>query len=294
MGDDSAGLLGNATLNIIGIVISTVLPLLLLRYFRNQEKKTTEKQKEQRTALDENTKKLEDLAKQGVREQKEQTQKMIEGLEARHIKTIKELEDNYGKIQTTMIESLKHEKDIAHKELAADFRKYMLDATEELKNEDKRIVEDIRKEGLIRDQRLIDEMRRHVDLKNSEILIKVSAMADSIKDLDGKIKQVSDNVAGVNIKQVEMHKNQEVMIISLQKRADLVNGNVAAIRNDIVDIHEEIDSLYVKNNSPRSAASTATEMQKRKRRSADKRHQIREKTLSDESDINGIGPNSLY
>lgn len=289
MGDESAGFLGNATLNIIGIVISTVLPLLLLRYFRNQEKKSSEKQREQRTALDENTKKLEDLAKEGVREQKEQTAKMIEALESRHTKVIKDLEENNNKIQTAMVESLKHEKEVAHKEMAADFRKYMIDVSEELKAEDKRIVEDIRKEGIIRDQLLIDEMRRHVDLKNTELLIKIGAMTDSLKELDGKIKHVSESVQHVDSKQMDMRKNQEIMISSLQKRADLVNGNVAAIRNDIVDIHDEVDNLYSKLDNPSDRA-----MQQRKRRSNTKRSQIRQKTLSDESDINGNGTDLMY
>lgn len=292
MGDEG-GFLGNATLNVVGIVISTVLPLLLLRYFRNNEKKQAEKQKQQHDSIEENTKKLELLAKEGVREQREQTQKMIEALEGRHSKVIQELEENNKKIQQTMIESLKHEKEVAHKEMAADFRKYMLDVTEELKDEDKRIVEDIRKEGLVRDQRLIDEMRRHVDIKNSELLAKVVIMTDSLKELDSKIKLVSDNVSDVNSKQMDMRRNQETMISSLQKRADLVNGNVSAIRNDIVDIHDEIDSLYSKFDDP-----SPKNMLQRKRRSNAKRNMIRQKAMADDSDVNdngtGRGSTSMY
>jgi hypothetical protein len=281
MGDESTGFLGNATLNIIGIVISTVLPLLLLRYFRNQEKKQLEKQKEQRQALDMNTKKLEDLAKESTREQKEQTQKMIESLEGRHSKTLHEMEENYSKIQHKMLDDLKHEKEVAHKEMAADFRKHMLDMVTELKNEDKRIVDDIRKEGLIRDQRLLDELQRLVDLKNNEVIIKVNAMADSLKETNTKIRRVGEEVEELGQKQKDMRANQEIMIVSLQKRADMTNGNVAAIRKDIVEIQEDMDEIHDKVSGNGRQPS---EKRVRKRQRNQKRHEIAQNEFSDDMD----------
>lgn len=198
MGDDVS--LGNIALNIVGIAISAALPLLILRYFKIRDNARDERQRDAKEAVEKNSEELKRLTKDSAAQQRETTLHMIKEFE-------KKFEDQSSKVA----DEIKHEKEIAHKQMMLEIKENIL---------------------------------------------------TSHNDLGKKIDEV-------NNKQLEMKRNQESMIGNLQNRADMVNGNVAVIRDEILDLQEDLDDLYERMDTP-----TPTEKRERKRKRRKKRQEI--------------------
>lgn len=127
------------------------------------------------------------------------------------------------------------------------------------------------------------ELKRHADINDGELL-------HNITELKADIHYNSKRVDEIAIKQEELNKEQNVIVMGLKTRADLTNGNIEKIRNDLMDLQDTIDVVSTKlheNIIPTVASKAAIVQKKRKR--ARKRKQIDENAINQDLAKQNIG-----
>lgn len=193
--------LSNSTLNIVGIVIAAVLPLIIIRYFAHMDKK----------------------------------------------------------------------RDVKEAKIA-----------QELKEKQENIARDLK----IANAEIAEAVKRHADINDGELLHNITELKEDLQYNSKRIDEIA-------LKQELMSKEQNVIVMGLQTRADLTNGNIEKIRNDLMDLQDTIDVVSTKlheNIIPTVASKAALVQKKRKR--ARKRKQIDEDAINQDLAKQNIGSNN--
>lgn len=114
-----------------------------------------------------------------------------------------------------------------------------LKVASELKTHNEKTASDLK----LASMDIATELQKHLDEK-------INNTNKSIEDLGKRIEMINDNqseiskrVDAISTKQLETHKDQLELISDLQHRADMTNGNIGNIRNDLMDVQEAIEDI---------------------------------------------------
>lgn len=70
------------------------------------------------------------------------------------------------------------------------------------------------------------------------------AQSKTLDNVVARTQQIEDRTVETIKNQAIALASQQDMLTGLQKRSDLVNGNIASIRTDVADLSDDLDELY--------------------------------------------------
>lgn len=195
----------NIVLNIGGLLASAILPIFILRYLQNKEKKEEKKAAEIKLVAESTARELKESTEKNARDLREVTEK--------NAITIKDTTER----------------------IASDLQRDTTMVNERLATELKTITE-----------KIALDLLHQTEKKNAEILQKLSDMAILVEANSKRVDRISDALTTVNTKQEKMGMSMETMISNLHQKADITNGNVENIRNDLLSLQEDTDEVFEK------------------------------------------------
>ena len=90
---------------------------------------------------------------------------------------------------------------------------------------------------------IADDLRKHLDDKIASINLSITDLGKRIDLVNGAQSEISKRVDTISANQLKTRTDQMELINDLQHRADMTNGNVENIRNDIMDVQESVEDI---------------------------------------------------
>jgi hypothetical protein len=101
-----------------------------------------------------------------------------------------------------------------------------------------KIAKDLKIQSQIADENIAKTLNETTTKTASDLRATISKLADDIQSQTGQQnKEILDKISGVD-------KRLSDMITSLQYKSEMTNGNVASIRKDLLEIQEDVDTIY--------------------------------------------------
>lgn len=182
------------------------------------------------------------------------------------------------------------------KKLADDLKSNTERIAMDLKSNEERIARELK----IASVDIAEKLQVHLDAQNSNIMQNIETISNTIVSLGERVDKISIKVDELSIRQTETQKDQLALIKDLQHRADLTNGNIQHIRNDIMDVQDVADNISDRmkqqaqhfllgpsDREEKASEQTAREVRNKDRRI--KRKEIEDDALSQQIDKNNMG-----
>lgn len=134
-------------------------------------------------------------------------------------------------------------KEEALKKTTEDNAAHLKKATEDIADNIKEQAEERASELKTATQEIADRIKREADTR--EVLVR-SYTDKTMDGLKAQIADVDRKVMETLSKQQDMLSQQQSLLGGLTKRSDMVNGNIANIRGDLIEIDDAVDELYTK------------------------------------------------
>lgn len=172
------------------------------------------------------------------------------------------------------------EKEKEVKEAAERTAKELKEATERnavgIKENNERIAKDLEKDNMFRNEKLAVDLKNNTaaiaadlkhatEVKYTELFEKMNTVMRTVDDIGKRVQEVSGHVDDITRRQGDMDKSMEQMIHNLHQKADMTNGNVANIRNDLLSLQEDIDDMNDKVNGGNTGSISERRIKQRKR-----------------------------
>lgn len=120
----------------------------------------------------------------------------------------------------------------------------------ELKAHDEKVAQDLKlasidiaKDLKKASETIATELQIHIDSKIASINASIVDLGKRIDLVNSAQTEISKRVDSVSANQLKTRSDQLELIHDLQKRADMTNGNVENIRNDIMDVQETVEDI---------------------------------------------------
>jgi hypothetical protein len=144
------------------------------------------------------------------------------------------------------------------------------------------IAEELRQENLKRDEDIAKNLANNADRIREEQMIQSQKISEDLKTTTSNIaaylEKKTDNTSKEILNNIQdVDRRLTAMIDSLQRGAELTNGNVTKIRSDILELQDDVDNIYDKINKEEIQNNPQKKLER------DRKRKIRRRQITNDS-----------
>jgi hypothetical protein len=175
---------------------------------------------------------------------------------------------------------------LQHQQIAEELTRKNEERAQITKENASIMAEELRKDNIRRDEDIAKNIANNAERIRQEQMTQSKQISENLKATTSKIALDLENKTDSTSKAIlsnisDVDKRLTRMIDSLQRGAELTNGNVSKIRSDILELQDDVDNIYDKINKDELQINPQKKMERERKRKIRKREISNDSILQD-------------